>query len=233
MVKLKLALALFVLSVPTVFASQIPLSPSNVIGFFGVYGPEFLPMGILDHQTGTINEPAQDGSFWLNWDNGPENAYIVIDLGAAFQIGSFDLFNTHNAWHNDRGTRAFSIEASNSVAPGTGPGNDLTGDVVTLLSGNLLSANFSSDPILAQTFLTTAPGSYRYIRFSPHSVGSSVAPCCGSNVYGLNELRVFTPSTPFEDEITDLAIHNPEPATMAFLGGGLVVFVLLRKRHSR
>jgi hypothetical protein len=35
----------------------------------------------LDHQTGIITEPAQDGSYWLNSDNGPANAYIVIDLG--------------------------------------------------------------------------------------------------------------------------------------------------------
>ena len=93
-------------------ASQISLSPANVIGFFGQYSTLFPASAILDHQTGTISEPAQNGSYWLNSDNGPANAYIVIDLGAAFHLGSFDLFNTHNANFNDRGTGAFSIEAS-------------------------------------------------------------------------------------------------------------------------
>jgi hypothetical protein len=36
-------------------------------------------------------------SYWLNPDNGPANAYIVIDLGAAYHIVSIDLFNTHNS----------------------------------------------------------------------------------------------------------------------------------------
>ena len=84
----------------------------------------FPASSILDHQTGTINEPTQDGSYWLNSDNGPANAYIVIDLGAAFHLGSFDLFNTHNANFNDRGTGDFSIEASNSIGPGVGSGSD-------------------------------------------------------------------------------------------------------------
>jgi hypothetical protein len=188
-----------------------------VIGFLGEYSSLFPASSILDHQTGTINEPTQDGSYWLNSDNGPGNAYIVIDLGAAFHLASFDLFNTHNANFGDRGTGAFSIEASNSIAPGTGAGSDLSGTVVTLVSGTLLSANPALDPLVAQTFLASDPGSYRYIRFSPHTVASSNTACCGANVYGLNELRAFDSPA-------------PEPATMAFLGGGLVVLGLLRKR---
>jgi hypothetical protein len=218
--KIKIGLALMIASVPGVFASQIPLSPGDVIGFFGVYSATFPASSILNHQTGTINEPAQDGSYWLNSDNGPANAYIVVDLGAAFHLGSFDLFNTHNATFNDRGTGAFSIEASNSIGPGIGSGSDLSGTIVTLASGTLLSASLSSDPLVAQTFLSSDPGSYRYIRFSPHTVAASGTPCCGTNVYGLNELRAFDAS----------ATVSPEPATMAFLGGGLVIVGLLRKR---
>ena len=215
-----IGLAIILASVPGAFASQIPLSPGNVIGFLGQYNGLFPASSILDHQTGTINEPTQDGSYWLNSDNGPGNAYIVIDLGAAFHLASFDLFNTHNANFGDRGTGNFSIEASNSIAPGSGPGSDLSGSIVTLVSGTLLAANPLLDPLVAQTFLASDPGSYRYIRFSPHTVASSNSACCGSNVYGLNELRAFDAvSTP-----------TPEPATMAFLGGGLVVLGLLRKR---
>jgi hypothetical protein len=221
-VKFKIGLALILASVPGVFASQIPLSPGNVIGFLGEYSSLFPASSILNHQTGTINEPAQDGSYWLNSDNGPANAYIVVDLGAAFHLGSFDLFNTHNAFYNDRGTGAFSIEASNSIAPGAGTGSDLSGSIVTLVSGNLLAASLSTDPLTAQTFLSSDPGFYRYIRFSPHTVAVSGTSCCGANNYGLNELRAF-----------DAPVNVvPEPATFAFLGGGLVVFGLLRKRTA-
>ena len=208
-------------SVPGVFAAQIPLSPANVIGFFGQYSGLFPASAILDHQTGTISEPTQNGSYWLNSDNGPANAYIVIDLGAAFHLGSFDLFNTHNANFNDRGTGAFSIEASNSISPGLfGSGSDLSGLTVTLVSGTLLAA--STDPLAQQTFLASDPGSYRYIRFSGHSVATSSTPCCGANTYGLNELRAF--------DAPGSAV--PEPATMILLGGGLAVFGLLRKKRA-
>jgi hypothetical protein len=221
--KTKIGLALFIASVPGAFASQIPLSTGNVIGFFGQYSGLFPASSILNHQTGTINEPTQDSSYWLNSDNGPANAYIVIDLGAAFHIGTFDLFNTHNATPGgDRGTGAFSIEASNSIGPGIGSGSNLSGVIVTLVSGTLLAANPSSDPLVAQTFLSIDPGVYRYIRFSPHTVAAFGTPCCGTNVYGLNELRVFDAP----------ANVTPEPATVAFLGAGLVVLGLLRKRTA-
>jgi len=206
-------------SVPA-FASQIPLSTANVIGFFGQYSATFAASAILDHQTGTISGPTQNGSYWLNSDNGPANAYIVIDLGAAFHLGSFDLFNTHNANFNDRGTGDFSIEASNSIGPGLGSGSNLSGATVTLVSGTLLAA--STDPLVQQTFLASDPGSYRYIRFSPHTVAASGAPCCGTNVYGLNELRAFDAPTS----------AVPEPATMTLLGGGLVVLGWLRKKRA-
>jgi hypothetical protein len=219
--KIKIGFALFLASVPSAFASLIPLAPGNVIGFFGTYPGPFPASSILDHQTGTITEPAQDGSYWLNSDNGPANAYIVIDLGAGFQLASFDLFNTHNANFGDRGTGGFSIEASNSVAPGVGPGMDLSGSITTLVSGTLLPENPSplSNPLTAQTFLSASSGTFRYIRFSPHTVSSFNTPCCGTNVYGLNELRAF-----------DAPV--PEPATMALFGVGLVVLGLLRKRTA-
>ena len=202
--KINICLALFAL-VPGAFASQVSLSPGNVIGYLGEYSPGFAASSILDHQTGSISEPAQT-AYWLNSDGGPANAYIVIDLGGLFHLTSFDLFNTHNANYGDRGTGNFSIEAANSIAPGIGAGSDLSGPIVTLLSGTLLSANPASDPLVAQTFLSSDAGSYRYIRFSPHSVASSNAPCCGAgtNVYGLNELRAFETA----------ASEAPEPASL-------------------
>lgn len=219
--KIKIGLALIIGFVPSMFASQIPLSPGNVIGFLGNYSGLFPASSILDHQSGTITEPTQDGSYWLNSDNGPANAYVVIDLGTGFHLGSFDLFNTHNANFGDRGTGAFSIEASNSIGPGVGSGSNLSGTIVTLVSGTLVAAPVSL-PLVAQTFLSSDPGSYRYIRFSPHTVAVSGTSCCGSNNYGLNELRAFDAP----------ASGVPEPASMALLGGGILVLGLLRKRTA-
>ena len=174
---------------------------------------------------GTITEPAQDGSYWLNSDNGPANAYIVIDLGAGFHLASFDLFNTHNANFGDRGTGNFTIEASNSIAPGSrrqlGLGLERynrNARVWHSIGSEPLPLN---GPLVAQTFLSSDPGTYRYIRFSPHTVASFNPPCCGANVYGLNELRAF-----------DAPDTVPEPATMALFGVGLAVLGLLRKRTA-
>jgi len=219
--KINICLALIAL-VPGAFASQVSLSPGNVIGYLGEYNGTFTAASILDHQTGTINEPAQDGSYWLNSDGGPANAYIVVDLGGLFHLTSFDLFNTHNANYGARGTGNFSIEASNSIAPGIGVGADLSGPIVTLLSGTLLSANPASDPLVAQTFLSSDTGSYRYIRFSPHTVATANRSCCGDNNYGLNELRVFEGP----------ASQAPEPATLAFIGGGLVILGLRSRKRT-
>ena len=221
--KIKIAIALILAAVPSAFASLIPLAPGNVIGFLGAYPGPFPAASILGNQTGPIVEDTQNGTYWLNSDNGPANAYIVIDLGVAFHLASFDLFNTHNANFGDRGTGNFSIEASNSIAPGTGAsiGSDLSGPIVTLVSGTLLAANPSVSPLVAQTFLSSDPGSYRYIRFSPHTVASFNPPCCGTNVYGLNELRAF-----------DAPTTVPEPATMAIFGVGLAALGLLRKRTA-
>ena len=79
---------------------------ASAIGYYGEWSSQYTAASVLDHQNGIINEPNQDGSYWLNSDNGPANAYIVIDLGAAFHLASIDLFNTHNAFYGDRGTGA-------------------------------------------------------------------------------------------------------------------------------
>ena len=202
-------------------ASQILLSPSDVVGYLGQYSSDFSANSILDHQTGVISEPAQDGSYWINSDNGPANAYIVIDLGADYHITSFDLFNTHNAQYFDRGTGGFSIEAAHAIAAGVGGsvGSDLAGPITTLVSGTLASE--SGDPLSAQTYSSVAPGTFRYIRLSPNSAASSSASCCGSNVYGLNELRVF--ETP--DGV-------PEPPPISLLCGGVAMIALFGRRLS-
>ncbi|MCU1238424.1 MAG: hypothetical protein JWP63_6391 [Candidatus Solibacter sp.] len=221
---IKLGLCLIFASLSVASGSQLSLTTSDVIGFNGQYSGTFTAGSILNHQTGTISEPTQDNSYWLNSDNGPANAYIVIDLGAAYHITSFDLFNTHNGGFGDRGTGNFTIEAGNSVGAGVGPGFDLSGPTVELVNGTLVAAIPANDPLIAQTFTSSDGGFYRYIRFSPHSVASANGACCGSNVYGLNELRVF--DGPVDNSI-------PEPAPMALLAGGLGLLGWLRSRTAR
>jgi len=217
---MKRCLFLGLLIATTLPAYQISLVPGSVIGFNGMFSTGYLPFGVLDQQTGIVEE--QSGTYWINRDGGPADAWIVIDLGAAYRITSFDLFNTHNSQGYDRGTGNFTIEASNAVQKADGAvGYRLDGVIRTLAAGTLLAE--SGDPITAQSFTSMDTGAfYRYIRFSPHSVSSYDPPCCGSNVYGLSELRVFS----------DAFDVVPEPAAIVLLGGGLTAIALWRRRMS-
>jgi hypothetical protein len=205
----------------TCFGVQIFLTPANVIGGSGSYsgtwntGP-FNATQVLDQQTGPVND-VFGTNYWINPDNGPVNAYIVIDLGAAFQITSMDLFNTHNANFDDRGTGNFSFEASNSVTNLGANGFDLSGSITSILSGTLAAGSTNPDP--AQTFTVTNTNTFRYIKFEPHTVATSGPPCCGTNVYGLTEVRVFS--------------SVPEPSSIALLGSGLLAGLATLARRRR
>lgn len=189
-------------------ATQLILAPGNVIGSSGFYpGFDFAPGEILDQQTGTVTETFGTG-YWINPDNGPANAFITIDLGAIYTLKTLTLYNTHNGPFADRGTGDFSIFGSNSVT-----GGQL--DTPTLILSGTLTPELSGNPT-AQAFAAT--GAYRYISFNPTSVSVGGTPCCGANVYGLNELRVAV---------------VPEPATWALMIGGFAMTgVALRRRKA-
>ncbi|CAM3067380.1 PEPxxWA-CTERM sorting domain-containing protein [Sphingomonas antarctica] len=188
-------------------AAQIVLAPANVYATTGDYNGTFSADNIFDQQTGAIDENAQDGSYWLNPDNGNVNAAISIDLGSKYRLSSFDLFNTHNAQYNDRGTGNFSIVASNSASFTT----------FTTIASGTLNPEQQGTPLSAQTFTSLNTGAYRYLQFRPTSVatapdGVHQSPCCGTNpaehVFGLNELRVSGVGA------------VPEPANWALMIGG-------------
>ncbi len=121
------------------------------------------------------------------------------------------MFNTHNAGYNDRCTGDFTITASNSVAD-LGSGNfALSGTIVMIVSGSL-SAEAQGTPLTGQTF--AADGSYRYLSFNPTRVNVSGVPCCGTNVYGLNEQRVFASD--------GAAVPEPEAWALMLVGFGMI-----------
>lgn len=177
------ALAIGIASgVPAIAQDQIPLAPGNVIGGTNPYNPQFANSNVLDAQTGDISEPTQNG-YWLNPDGGPQDAFIVIDLGQAFRIGELQLFNTHNAQFNDRGTGDFTITGSNEIAATDrfdAFGSDIVGGTL-LLTGTLAPASQVDDPIDAQSFNVMDTSTYRYLRFDAETVASGGAPCCGAN----------------------------------------------------
>ena len=215
---------------PSAEAVQIALTPANVIGGSGSYPGVAFNSGqfnaglILDKQTGAMGEANQvggdaDGGYWLNADGGPAAAYIVIDLGAAYQLDEVELFNTHNAQFNDRGTGRFSITGGNAVTNLGAAGFDLTGSTTLLVLDNLAPEVQANDPLNAQAFNITDAGSYRYLRFAPLTVASGGAPCCGANNYGLNEIRFFSTAL-------------PEPSVVAMGMIGAASLLMGRRRRA-
>ena len=194
-------------------AAQLTLSPANVYASSGDYSATYAANNILDQQTGIINEAQQDGSYWLSPDNGPAVGFISIDLGAAYQMTSFDLFNTHNAFVNDRGTGRFEIIGSSDAGFATS---------TLLVSGTLAAQSSANDPLDAQTFSVSGSGAYRYIQFRALGVASANPICCGiQNNYGLNELRAFG------------VAGVPEPATWGLMLGGFGVVGAAARRRTR
>jgi hypothetical protein len=217
---------LFLTAMPAV-AGLLSLSPSNVIGGSIPYGGNwqsgsFNATLILNQQTGAVSD-AFGSSYWLNPDGGRADAYIVIDLGATYQVTSLDLFNTHNSNYGDRGTGNFQIRAGNSVVDLGGPGFDLTGSTTVILNGTLVAAPVV-DPIAGQSFSVSDTNGYRYLRFEPLSVATANTSCCGANNYGLNELRVFGAEASAPQS-------TPEPAAFVLMGSALVAISLIRRRR--
>lgn len=198
-------------------ASLISLNTSNVIGSTVSYDSRFLAENIFDNQSGVITELNQmpndaEGGYWLNPNNGTSDAWITIDLGDSYVIDFVELFNTHNANYFDRGTGDFRILASNSVVQlNNNSGYDLAGIESVLVDSTLFAESGSqADPLTAQSFYVSDQNAFRYLQFNADSVAVGGNPCCGSNVFGLNEMRVSGVSA------------IPEPASIAFLALGLL-----------
>lgn len=196
-------------------AGQILLTPSSVIANSSYFTNccDFKPGNVFDQQTGTVTETAGSG-YWLAPDNGSGNAYITFDLGAVYTLSSLEFYNTSNGGLADRGTGDFAIYGSNAESGGT---------LITpslILSGTL-TPETSGNPV-AQSFLAT--GTYRYLTFSPLTVAAGGTACCGTNTFGLNELRVFGS--------TISAVPEPATWTLMIAGIGMVGAALRRRRTA-
>jgi hypothetical protein len=175
-------------------AAQISgLVPTDVIYTSGDYNATFVAKNVLDTQTGPVFEnnqnanPPSTSGFWLAPDGAKVPDYFVIDLTKQYELTSVDLFNTHNAQFNDRGTGQFLITGSNNLA-------DLEAQPVslgtTITSGTLMAANSGTDPLVDQHFIaTTGNQVFQYIRFDAVT-GSASGTLFTANAVGLNEIRL-------------------------------------------
>ena len=214
---------------------QVALTPGNVIGGSGSYPNNLFNIGqyaagfVFDNQLAvTIPEPDQafgdlNGGYWLGKDF-DFNEFFVVDMVGFVSIDRFEIFNTHNAFFNDRGTRDFQIYGSNQIAalaPGeTGAGGfDLANPTLLVNSTLTPYQTLTNDPIEPQSFTPTSNLPYRYLRFN----ALSQYPTSGSLGVGINELKVFG---------TIAAV--PEPGTVALAFSGLlpIAGVLLRRRKQ-
>ena len=204
-------------------AAQIILSETAVVGDSGGFDNRFLASNILDRQTGPITEVFANGEYWLNPD-GRRPAFITIDLGAAYRIESFELFNSRNL--GDRATAGFEIYAANAAVAATGVGvSGLTlGSDATLLAAGTLVLDPGLSIVSAQGFSALNNSqSFRYLQFRPTS---AINNAYGGAAYGLNELRVF------EYIPTQSAV--PEPASWALMISGFgLVGGAVRSRRCR
>jgi hypothetical protein len=154
-----------------------------------------------------ITEPTQTG-YWLGRET-TANETLTFNLGAVYLIGGFDLYNTHNAGFNDRGSHDFQIWISSTpVTPDT-----TSPSFGTLVVSDVLGFIPFESPTSAQTFSIT-PVSGQYVTFRAVTYYTLGA--------GLSEFRVND------------APAVPEPGTSALLLAGLAaggVRLRLRRRH--
>lgn len=201
-------------------AAQIVLSGASVVGSTpSLNNTQWGADNIFDNQSGAIaSEGPGDGTFWLSNDL-DAFAYITIDLGEAYSNLSFDLFNSHNSYHFDRGVGDFQIFASNQLSADGANGFTLGGAPQRLINGRMVAE--TDDTIEAQSFASGPGAAYRYIQFRPTSVAAT-APY-NPRAYGLNEMRVFG-----ELGATGAV---PEPASWALMitGFGLAGATLRRR----
>ncbi|MFM7099150.1 MAG: tandem-95 repeat protein, partial [Gemmataceae bacterium] len=165
--------------------SQLVLGSGNVIGWSSIYDTRFSADNIVDEQSGPIVTDNFGDNYWLASD-GTGTSSILIDLGVATPLSKIELYNTTNAWHNDRGTSNFHIEVANAISGNSATTYSMVNGL-TVASGTMAAATVGVAPT-AQTFsLSSGSMAYRYVRF--------VVDSSRNNNPGLHELRLFGTAT--------------------------------------
>lgn len=186
-------------------AVQVILSASNVIGSSLSFSTRPASK-IFDEQVGTVTDLST--AFWASADYFSGFVYITIDLGQAYSLSSFDVFNTSAAPWGDRGTGSFEIWASNSVTQSGANNFVLSGASVLIGTGSLSAVAVGATPPAFHVLANDA-NPYRYLKFVPLTIASvNRAPSASS--FALSELRVFASAV-------------PEPSITTMLCGGVLL----------
>ena len=218
---------------------QVPLTPSSVIGGSGSISDGRIEgtcclWDSTDEEMGSHKEGfsatriadgvmAEDGEFnmWLvgagSQNSAGENT-VTIDLGAQYAISRIDLYNTHNRRFNNFGTDEFRIDASTTVAfVNDDVDFDLSGDITTILTGNLSSTADESPITTVDSFPGLNPsGNFRYLRFAAISGIVEGNP----DGRGLNEIQVW-------------GTVIPEPSTLVLAALSLLGVLGFTRRRGK
>lgn len=222
-------------------AAQLSLTSSNVIGSspWGDGGtvnnwntPGVYQAGVIfSQQTGNVSGGAAQ---WANntffaapnvsgANSTIDNRYIVIDLGAAYVLSSFQLFNGAATYQH---TGTFSILASNSITAASNENGFTRGQTLstptTLLGSTSLSFTNGADPVTGQSFSISDNTAYRYVQIdlltAAGSLNGSTMDIRGSS---LSEVRIFGASA------------IPEPSTYAAIAGAAMLGLAVWQRRRR
>ena len=148
--------------------------------------PFDVPYGAgIDFTAGNVTDGSRSDVFGVNYwlgSDGDPTEYFTLDLGSSLSIEEIHLRNTHNSFHNDRGTGDFIIWASDEVDV-----NDQLINPVEILAGTLSNVA-GLEPIPADVFTADnglTPIQARYLKFETLSANNP------GNAVGLNEIDVY------------------------------------------
>jgi hypothetical protein len=190
-------------------ADLIFLTPSAAVGgtptFPGLaYNSnvgDYVAGNLFNQQTGDVNVTTQQGNVWFPTElssAGMLNAWVTIDLGAAYSLSYVEFFNSNQA---DRGTGAVNLYGANAIEVDADPFNGYTLTSPTLLLNNV-SLTYASgvNPIAGNIWTIGDATPYRYLQIWTLSYANTALSPTGT---GLAEFRVYE------------AEPVPEPGTWA------------------
>lgn len=183
-------------------ADNLALGKSVTASSYYNAGSEVFPEAKIVDGITVDSGTGYNWSFWLSAQGTNAGQWVQVDLGTNYQLSSVVLFDTHNRWYNDRGTKDFHLSLSSD---GT--------HFSTIGSGA-----FTYDQWLNQTALTVTTTDNpigRYLRFN---VGS----CWGCQSAGLAELQAYGA----------LPVPEPESYAMLLAGLGLMGFIARRRKTA-